>query len=453
MKAAEQNSIEVGAPLGKRRGTLFWVIVISAAVHVFAGLGLASWKVYRYSQPPEATFTSPPPAARVPPADLAYRVQMQQLQQQSTRPPSQTAGQADSLLNQSLDQLDSPGGAFGTSALNGTPVVAGAGGMGRGLGGLGGGGGQRLEFGVSAVDFFGIKKQGERVVFIVDAGASMVEPERGDLPGYDRVKQELVGMIERLSPGTFFNIIVFARDIDLYAPRMVVATADNTSQVAGWIAPYWRLNEGKIERRGSFRKNYQPQMTDWNGAGGSSRMDLAFAAALELRADLIFMITDGTPSIRQGRKASEESRWRQRLDLYAAALARFENSQRGQRELAAYEQERAIWRAERDRVIAEREARGLPPVVREGGSRGAPSRPGPSRPSRPTRYYDLDELVRFVQRQARLLYESSGSALPSINVVGYSPNAKGAAVIEVLADTFPEGTARTMGGFDATVNY
>lgn len=435
------------------RSTLFWVILISAAVHVLAGVIFASWKIYRYSQPPEATFTSPPPVSRVPPADMAYRVQMQQLQQQSTRPPSQTAGQAESLLNQSLEQLDSPGGAFGTSALNGTPVVAGGGGLGGGLGRLGGSGGQQLEFGVSAVDFFGIKKQGERVVFIVDAGASMVEPERGDLPGYDRVKQELVGMVERLSPGTFFNIIVFARDIDLYAPRMVVATADNTSQVADWIAPYWRLADGKIERRGAFRKNYEPQMPDWNGAGGSSRMDLALAAALELRADLIFMITDGTPSIRQGRNPSDEARWRQRVELYEKARERFENSQRGQREMAQYEAERAAWRAERDRVIAEREARGLPPVVREGGSRGAPSRPGPSRPSRPTSYYELEDLVKFVRRQARLLYESEGSDLPSINVVGYSPNAKGEAVIEVLAETFPDGSSRTFGGFDATVTH
>lgn len=435
------------------RSTLFWVILISAGVHVLAGVVFASWKIYRYSQPPEATFTSPPPAAKIPPADMAYRVQMQQLQQKSTRPPSQTAGQAESLLNQSLEQLDAPGGAFGTSALNGTPVVAGAGGLGGGLGRLGGGGGQQLEFGVSAVDFFGIKKQGERVVFIVDAGASMVEPERGDLPGYDRVKQELVSMIERLSPGTFFNIIVFSRHLDLYAPRMVVATADNTAQVAPWIAPYWRLADGKIERRGAFRKNYEPEMPDWNGAGGSSRMDLAFAAALELRADLIFMITDGTPSIRQGRKPSEEARWRQRVELYEKARERFENGQRGQREMAEYEKKRAAWRAERDRVIAEREARGLPPVVREGGSRGAPSRPGPSRPSRPTSYYELEDLVKFVRRQARLLCESAGSDLPSINVVGYSPNAKGEAVIEVLAEIFPEGSSRTFGGFDATVTH
>ena len=433
------------------RSTLFWVIVISAGAHVLVGAVLASWKIYRYTQPPEATFSSPPPAARVPPANLEYRVQMQQLQQQSTRPPSQIAGQAESLLNQSLDQLDSPGRAFGTSALGGTPVVVNGSGVGRGIGRLGGGSGGRLDFGVSAVDFFGIKKQGERVVFIVDVGASMVEPERGDLPGYDRVKNELTAMIEGLSPGTFFNIIVFSRAIDLYAPRMVVATADNTSQVRDWISPYWRMTDGKIERRGPFRKNYEPQMIDWNGAGGGSRMDQAFAAALELRADLIFMITDGTPSIRQGRKPAEEGKWRQRVERFETDWARFEQSQKGQKALVKYEEVRAVWRADRDKITSAREARGLPPIVREGGSRGAPSKPGPSRPSRPTSYYDLEDLVRFVRKTARTLYESSGNTMPSINVVGYSPNAKGTAVIEELADIFPEGSHRLMGGFDESV--
>ena len=428
------------------------MIVISAGVHLLVGAVVGSWKIYHYTQPPEATFSSPPPATRIPPVNQEFRVQMQQLQQQSARPPSQTAGQVDGLLSQSLDRLDSPGGAFGTSALNGTPVVVGAGGGGRGLGRLAGGGGE-LGLGVSAVDFFGIKKQGERVVFIVDGGASMVEPERGDLPGYDRVKKELVAMIDALSPGTFFNIIVFGRDIDLYAPRMVVATADNKAQVAEWVGPYWRLTDGQIEKRGPFRKNYEPEMVDWNGDGGSSRMDLALAAALELRADLIFMITDGTPSIREVRKDIEDSRWQQRLEKYATERARFEASVKGQKEMAAYEKERAVWQAERDRIVAERQAKGLPPVVREGGSRGAPRRPGPSRPSRPSSYVELDDLQRYVRKRARELYESQGKILPSLSVVGYSPNSKGTAVIEILAKTFPDGSSRVIGAFDASTTH
>ena len=165
------------------------------------------------------------------------------------------------------------------------------------------------------------------------------------------------------------------------------------------------------------------------------------------------MITDGTPSIRQGRNEGEDSRWRQGVERYEEERARFEQSQKGQREMAAYEKARAGWQTERDRIVAERQAKGLPPVVREGGSRGAPRRPGPSRPSRPTSYYEVEELQRFVRKRARALYESAGSALPSLSVVGYSPNAKGTAVIEALAKTFPAGTSRVIGAFDASTTH
>ena len=429
----------------QRRGTLFWVIVISVGAHVVAGVILGSWTIYRYRQPPEATFSSPPPAARVPPANMEYRVQLAQLQQHSAKPPTQAPGQVESLLSQSLDRFEGSGEAFGTPAIGGTPVIAGGGG--RGVGRLGGGGGA-LSFGVSAVDFFGIKKQGERVAFIVDAGASMVEPERGDLRGYERVKTELIKMVDKLSPGTLFNVIVFQRAVDVYAPAMVVATADHKSQVGEWIGPYWRLHDKKIERRGTYRKNYEPDLLNWEGAGGTSRMDLALATALEMRADLIFMLTDGTPSIRLARKEAEDLRWRQRVERFETERARYEASPRGKQEMATYEQERAAWRARRDRVRAEREARGLPPIVREGGSRGAPSRPGPGRPSRPTKYAELEDLQRFVRRRARELYETSGAELPSLSVVGYSPNARATAVIETLANTFPGGTSRVIGGFE-----
>ena len=63
-------------------------------------------------------------------------------------------------------------------------------------------------------------------------------------------------------------------------------------------------------------------------------MDLGLVAGLELRADLIFMITDGTPSIRAGRKTGEETRWRQRVDSYEQERARYDESQKGQREMA-----------------------------------------------------------------------------------------------------------------------
>ena len=185
------ESVDPSAPRPRRkkgRSTLFWVIVISAAVHVVIGVVVGSWTIYKYTRPPEAIFESPPPAVKVPPQNIEYRVQMQQMQRESTRPQNQISAQVDQLLNQRVSNVAGNVSAMVTPALAGTPVVS----TGRrGTGRIGGGAG--IGFGVSAVNFFGIEKQGERVVFIVDAGASMVEEKRGDFPGYDRVKAELDG--------------------------------------------------------------------------------------------------------------------------------------------------------------------------------------------------------------------------------------------------------------------
>ena len=121
---------------------------------------------------------------KVPPQNVEYRVQMQQMQRASQRPQNQVATQVGQLLNQPVQNVAQNVISLANPALAGTPVVSAGG---RGGGGIGGSGG--IGFGVSAVNFFGIEKSGERVVFIVDAGASMIEPERGDFIGYYRVKE------------------------------------------------------------------------------------------------------------------------------------------------------------------------------------------------------------------------------------------------------------------------
>lgn len=432
-----------GVSSGPRaRSTLFWVVAISVAVHVFAGVLVASWKIYRYTRPPAATFTSPPPAVKLPPAAVEYQVQMQKMQKQSARPSAQTGAAMQSLLKQDVQALVSPSTGLVVPVVGGAPVV-GAGG--KGVGRIGAGG---LSFGVSAINFFGIQKQGERVVFIVDAGASMVAPERGDLPGYERVKAELVAMISGLSPGTLFNVVVFERAVDVFAPAPIVATSDNTLKVSEWIAPYWRLNGGRIEQRGTFRKNHQPTMTDWPDDGGASRLDLALITAFEMLPDLVFIITDGTPSIQRGRDAAADTEWRRSVERFRTDRAAYEASPKGQAEMAAYEVKRAAWQAQQDRVNAERRQRGLPPVVREGGSAGAPVRPGPRQPREPTTYYTPEDVVRYAQRRARDLYQAARRPVPSVNIVGYSADPKAEKFITTLARAFPQSSSRNIGRFD-----
>lgn len=434
-------------PAPKVRSILFWVVLISVGLHVLAGVILGSWTIYQYTRPAEATFESPPPAVKVPPQAIEYRVQMQQMQKQSARPQNQVSAQTERLLNQEVSNIAAHMPAVVAPALAGAPVVA--------AGGRAGGGrigGSGLGFGMSAVNFFGIRKQGERVVFVIDAGASMVEPQRGDLPGYERVKRELVGMIDGLSPGTFFNVIVFERGVDVFEPRLVVATPENKAKVSDWIGPYWRLDRSQIERRGTFRRNYEPKMGDWVSDGGSSRLDLALVAALEMGPDLIFMITDGTPSVQKGFSAQQEEAHRAALARYRADRARYEASPAGQRELADYQARLAAWRAGQEKQNAERKRRGLPPVVREGGSSGV-RQPGPRPPQRDTGYYSGEEIVRMVRARAQELYRRDHRPPPTVNIVGYSANDNAQAFIRRLALGFPGSTTRNLGKFDADTKF
>lgn len=435
----------------KVRSTLFWVILISAGVHVLAGLIVGSWTIYKYTRPPEAIFESPPPAVKVPPQNIEYKVQMQQMQRESARPQNQVAAQVDQLLNQQITNVSSNMAAMVTPALAGAPIVS----SGRTGGGrIGGGAG--IGFGVSAVNFFGIEKKGERVVFIVDAGASMVEPERGDLPGYDRVKAELIGMIDGLSPGTFFNVIVFERGVNTFKPELVVATQDNKAAVAEWIGPYWRLKDGKIEQRGSFRRNYEPDNAAWPSDGGSSRMDLALITAFEMRSDLIFMITDGTPSIQKF--VSEEAReaHRQALKVWREERKRYEESESGKRAMEKFEREMAEWRkagqSRKDAENAARAKKGLPPIVRENPGDGddRPNYPGPKGPYLETGYYNADEIVVMARRMAANIYGADNREWPTVNVVGYSASPRALEFIKKLDAGFPDSSWRDFGGFDAS---
>ena len=251
-------------------------------------------------------------------------------------------------------------------------------------------------------------------------------------------------MVDGLSPGTFFNIVVFERQVDVYLPELRVATQDNKAGVRKWIEPYWKLEGSKIQQRGTFRKNYEPKMVDWPSDGGSSRLDLALTTAFEMRADLIFIITDGTPSVQEGWTAADQAAFDREKASYTAERARYEASAKGRQEIAAYEKKREAWQKARSAANAERAKRGLPPEVKEGGNYGAPSMPGPHPPYRKTGRYSGDEIVANLRRLAALNYGSDNREWPTVNVVGYSADDGGQAFIRKLDAGFPNSSWRNI---------
>lgn len=135
------------------------------------------------------------------------------------------------------------------------------GGQGDGTGGDGDGSGED--------DFFGLDLKGTSVVFVVDASSSMNFPHPGPAKTrFGRVKIELMKTIGRMNDSDRFFMIFF-NDIAIPMPAstMVDATPENQQMYLQWMAP------GK--------------------ANGDTEPEAALHAALSLKPQVIYFLTDG----------------------------------------------------------------------------------------------------------------------------------------------------------------
>lgn len=453
--------MEMSAPTARRKPGLYrrvtgsLPLLITVIVHSVAILVAAFLVVQETIIAKKKTFEAPPLTENTAQRKVERRVQIARRTAggaQASPVSNQRifSSAADALALPPLPDLPSSsasmfGGGFGD-------IGAGAGlASGAGLGtGLGAG---TVGFGMSAVNFFGLQKGGERLVFIIDAGSSMVQPQRGDYPGYERVKSELAKLVGNLSPSTLFNVLVFERAVDAFDTRLIPASLDAKDRVFQWIEPYWQLENGQVAQRGTFRSNYIPDTVDLPSDGGDSRLDLALAAAFEMGADTIFVITDGTPSIQRAVTPEQEAAYERAKTDYKTERATYDTSERSLREMEAYHQKKKTWEAQRDKINADRRQRGLPPMATLSGIGGAPVAPGPRPPARPLSYYSGEEIVAYAKKKARERYASAKKSLPTINVVGYSASTKNFAFIQTLTKAFPNSVARNLGKFDAKTQF
>jgi len=183
-------------------------------------------------------------------------------------------------------------------------------GVGDGFGGgtsLGEGLGGSLGFGVSSVNFFGIKSSGESVFFLVDASQLILVDEKGGIPAYTKVKEELASMIGRLSPATLFNIAFFhgwnQPHVNLFSQQMLTATEQDVSRVARWADPINK--EFNLATIGPGGNNYRPKQS-FEPMQNPMGLTRALIAAMERQPDTIFIICPLWHSSRRPRTDREE---------------------------------------------------------------------------------------------------------------------------------------------------
>lgn len=205
------------------------VILISGAVHLIAILIFGGITVVKFIVPDDAQFEEPPAVQEVePPKEVKVEIRPQ-------IPPQQQA-----MRNLRMKQV----GNISVSAVDvNLPTMDQSFTVSAGLGGTGGGsllGGTRgsIGLGASDVSVFGLKTRAERILFVLDAHRTMVYDEKGGLPGYRIIKDEIIDMVGNLSAGTLYNVMLLnGSNIKLFKPQLVPAGSEIQSQLTQWLAP------------------------------------------------------------------------------------------------------------------------------------------------------------------------------------------------------------------------
>ena len=236
-------------------------------------------------------------------------------------------------------------------------AVAGLGGFGVGAGaGLGGGNGFATGGGATGGlggKFFSPTFLGQtspnvqKVVFAVDISSALLDIRKGGFQAFGIIRDEISRLVSTMPPATEFNVILFdagtnehTSNLNLLSFRkeLTPATLDNKQALINWMAPIntdmnaLGLRSVKDGVRWTPRKlanaglDPQYRATNWTDA---------FRAALEMKPDVVFLITgrgvhygnrDATQKEIDDRRKAREARLKdyekRGIDLVAVAAAR-----------------------------------------------------------------------------------------------------------------------------------
>jgi hypothetical protein len=432
---------------GKRKQPILGTFSLSVIIHAAVIALLGGVVVFKVLERPPAQFKPPPPPAKttkIEPRKLQHKIKIREQQQNSGRPrvsPRLTANRVSgiSLPEIEADPMAAP---VKSNIQKNIGKNFSMGGLGTGLGSGTGSGG--LGLGTSTVSFFGIQAAGERIAFVIDLSRSMVEDDKGGLNGINVLKDELKNMVQKLNDGTFFNLIFFDDNVDLFKPKLVVAKPPTKKEADQFISPYY-ADFGK-----EVLQNYSQDKRDWPsatrlhnynlpmlestakyvGEGGNknSQINAPLAAAFQMQADTIFIISDGYPVFERALFGKELEEYQRRVKEAEEKWAKLSPKELERIEKSNQESREKYWKA-LDAENAKRARRGLPPKVFEEGGPGGTGF-GVGRPS-----LTSAQTIEYIRAMAVELYGDK-KKMPKIYTVAYGAQAGGEEFLQSLSREF-----------------
>ncbi len=407
----------------------------SLAVHVLALAIFGGIKLVQYLAKEEVVFEAAPPSKTYEPRKVELKVKVQKHQRSSSRPavvPRMLAARPSGI---SLPEIKVDPKVVSTAFQPKFKAVSGKG-MGAGLGtGYGTSG---FGEGVSSINFFGLSARGERIAILVDVSVSMVEEERGGPAGFNQVRQRLADVVKSLKDGTLFTVIAFADACSTMSSKMVYASDETRRQARNFLNAY--NTEGNY---GLETGNFSGSSVGLQATGGTTRLDLAIAAAMMQGADTIMIISDGLPEVVKAVDDNQMKAYYANLERWRAANADA---------LANYE--RALANAPVKRVwVPPQPARppSNPKALKEGvkPDPGAPARPGywteirdvgmsrPTPPPAPTAgRWTLNDFITHMDRIYEAEYKGKSLKMPQVHCIGYQIDKQGGDFLNRLSRHF-----------------
>ena len=147
-----------------------------------------------------------------------------------------------------------------------------------------------IDIGAPKFKFLGIRGEGEKVVFVLDASEDMLSKESGGAEACEYIRRELNKVISELPSSVLFNAVLYDGDtVDGFRPGMVPITATNRLALSEWIEPFWKT--GGETGLSADQNTYVPETVYETAIGDETRGWVrALQAALEQRPDTIFIV-------------------------------------------------------------------------------------------------------------------------------------------------------------------
>ena len=263
----------------------------------------------------------------------------------------------------------------------------------------------------SEVRFFGIRASGNRIVFIIEASRYMLTDQKGGIPAYNKVKDEIAQMLAGLNRQTAFNLILYeGKRVATFQDELVAATPSNIRQAIEWFDP---INQ-EFENIG-LQKGYTSKPVE-SGVEPFQVNDLTHyikAAQLALQMDVstIFLLSNGWGHHHKTMEKAE-------LEKYMEKKIR----QAKWKEKDAEKWREAVKKA-REWLVKENENRlkaGVPRKVVIGlGGIIAKVAPGVRSPPSGPPGYTMEDVEDQLKNAVSMFYRSKSKPRPRFNVVWF----------------------------------